>query len=78
MSKSTILYLGHTDHPDMTISFAINGKRYNYLFHNYPQFDCALYLTREISAGKALAYTKKRAALLAPMSRLGEGHTHAT
>lgn len=78
MSKSTILYHGHTNSPDLTITFSINNRRYDYLFHHQDTMETALYLIRRVSLGKALAYTKKRAALLAPMSRLGEGHSHAT
>ena len=66
MSKSVIHYLGHTNSPDLTITYSINGRRYDYLFHHRDTMETALYLIRRVSPGKALAYTKKRAALLEP------------
>lgn len=62
---SRIRFLG-TNYTDLTITFAYGSRRYEYQFHFPGDLDTALYLTRKVSIGKALAWSKKRAKLLEP------------
>lgn len=60
---SKIIFLAHnaTDH---TLTFAIDGKRYEYALVNPVQCDAALFMLRKASVGKAFAYVKRRGKLI--------------
>lgn len=60
---SKIIFLSHnaTDH---TLTFAVDGKRYEYQMSGPLACDIALSIIRRISIGKGFAYVKRGGMLL--------------
>lgn len=63
---SKIVYLAHTERPEQTVTFSVNGTRYSYKFPIPPQLEGTLYLIRKVSIGKAFAYAKRVGKLMEP------------
>lgn len=60
MTKPLVHYLGRND-TDCSLTFSINGDRYEYLFGSILPVDSFDYVARKISPLKALNYSKARA-----------------
>lgn len=63
MSKITFLAHNASDH---TLTFAIDGKRYEYVMPTAAVCDTVLYMVRKVSVAKGFAYAKRRGMLLEP------------
>jgi hypothetical protein len=57
---ATILYHGHNI-TDRTVTFSVDGVRYEYWFNKPGYYRVVEHLAHKVSLGKALAFAKKHA-----------------